>query len=539
MEDEEKTACQTGRSIGKKERLQENIRPSLLFLEVAVRRYCTHPEKFGSMATAFSALSGEENPEGGETSEDEEWTDIMAAVTQPSTVMSTYAGQPRWSREHTALLEMERLEELLGRAPALSRSQEHALRCLLKTRRMSLLSIREDLTSDRARAAIVETVIDSNEQPRKQTKWYFSDDDSDSSSDDDDKEVNNTRLLMQHQNRLLSLATLDDDDDDDDDDDQEEEDEVDPQISYGQTNLLECAACGDVDGLKASIPPLAALATADCRDGVGRTALMLSAQGGHSSAVTLLLRSGARADVVDDNGFTALHHAACEGDVEVAQALVFPCTSGGMSPHADFLFRGHVPKAQQRGGGPASGDYDTPDPKEKGADCNGTALYWACKFGRVEMVQFFLDRDEFRGRIDEGANEDGDSPLWAAAYHRHEAICHALLSAGADAVSPNSVGLTLLSVMRLRKSDSITLVAAVKEAIASRAERERVRLREEALNESRKRVTGQGEPDAGPGVALVRVALPDKRKSTMKRRFVLDVQCQLLFDVSSSWSYLR
>ncbi len=55
--------------------------------------------------------------------------------------------------------------------------------------------------------------------------------------------------------------------------------------------------------------------------------------------------------------------------------------------------------------------------------------------------------------------------------------------------------------MRLRGSDSPAMVAAVREAINSRHERERLRLREESLNESRKRVVGEGEPDAGPGVS--------------------------------------
>ena len=86
--------------------------------------------------------------------------------------------------------------------------------------------------------------------------------------------------------------------------------------------------------------------------------------------------------------------------------------------------------------------------------------------------------------------------------------------------------------MRMRGSDSVALVSAVKQAIDCRREREQLRMREEALNESRKRVVGEGEPDVGPGVVLVLVALPDSRKSTMKRRFVLDAPARLLFDAT-------
>lgn len=40
--------------------------------------------------------------------------------------------------------------------------------------------------------------------------------------------------------------------------------------------------------------------------------------------------------------------------------------------------------------------------------------------------------------------------------------------------------------------------------------------------ESRRWLAGQGEPEPGTGVAIFLVSIPDKRKSTFKRRIALD-----------------
>jgi hypothetical protein len=48
---------------------------------------------------------------------------------------------------------------------------------------------------------------------------------------------------------------------------------------------------------------------------------------------------------------------------------------------------------------------------------------------------------------------------------------------------------------------------------------------------ARKNVSGQGEPDTGPGVGLFLIAIPDKRKSTLKRRIPLECSIKWLFDL--------
>ncbi len=64
-------------------------------------------------------------------------------------------------------------------------------------------------------------------------------------------------------------------------------------------------------------------ATVDHRDAFGRTALMFAATGTDAETVELLLDAGADVNAVDSGeGFTALMHAAAEGQTKVVQVLL-------------------------------------------------------------------------------------------------------------------------------------------------------------------------------------------------------------------------
>jgi len=59
------------------------------------------------------------------------------------------------------------------------------------------------------------------------------------------------------------------------------------------------------------------------RDAMGRTALMFASTGSNAETVELLLDAGAEINAVDTGeGFTALMHAAAEGQVEVVQIFL-------------------------------------------------------------------------------------------------------------------------------------------------------------------------------------------------------------------------
>ncbi|TWU08987.1 Ankyrin repeats (3 copies) [Symmachiella macrocystis] len=59
------------------------------------------------------------------------------------------------------------------------------------------------------------------------------------------------------------------------------------------------------------------------RDETGRTALMFAATGANAEAVELLIEAGAEVNAADTGeGFTALMHAAAEGQIKVVQVLL-------------------------------------------------------------------------------------------------------------------------------------------------------------------------------------------------------------------------
>ena len=90
--------------------------------------------------------------------------------------------------------------------------------------------------------------------------------------------------------------------------------------------------------------------------------------------------------------------------------------------------------------------------------------------------------------------------------------------------------ISILEVMRIRKMEDESLVALVKDAIATRKVREVLRRREAELALSRKATNAQGEPDPGEGVATFLIQVPDKRQSTMKRRIPIEMHIKFLFD---------
>src|SRR5688572_527444 len=102
----------------------------------------------------------------------------------------------------------------------------------------------------------------------------------------------------------------------------------------GNAVFFKAAARGDVARLKALI---AAGQDVDARDQVGRTALMLAAEGGHINAARILLAVGAdaKAAVSDRDaisyGCNALLFAAESGNEEMAELLI----KAGASPKCE------------------------------------------------------------------------------------------------------------------------------------------------------------------------------------------------------------
>ena len=69
-----------------------------------------------------------------------------------------------------------------------------------------------------------------------------------------------------------------------------------------------------------------------CRDYKGRTPVHFAAQSGHSGLLITLICAGGPPNSPDKMGYTPLHWAAYNGEVEDAKGLVASCAS---------LFTGH------------------------------------------------------------------------------------------------------------------------------------------------------------------------------------------------------
>lgn len=95
---------------------------------------------------------------------------------------------------------------------------------------------------------------------------------------------------------------------------QEDESLIDPQM----TKLHHAASKGNIDKLTKHMKKT----EINVVDSFGRTALHLTAGGGHTRAVGLLLSSGANAGIQDKKGMTALSRAVETGHLEIVQQLL-------------------------------------------------------------------------------------------------------------------------------------------------------------------------------------------------------------------------
>ena len=102
--------------------------------------------------------------------------------------------------------------------------------------------------------------------------------------------------------------------------------------------LIEAVLRKDREGLRRR---LASASDVDVRDDDGRTALMHAAIEGDAEAVGLLIHAGADVNLSDNGGFTALHFAAQEFRIEAARSLL----ASGAQVDAKDVF-GNTPLAK-------------------------------------------------------------------------------------------------------------------------------------------------------------------------------------------------
>ena len=157
----------------------------------------------------------------------------------------------------------------------------------------------------------------------------------------------------------------------------------------------------------------------------GYSALHLAAKSRHPTIVRLLIQAGASVDATDDDSEVALHIAARNGDVAVAEALLgarvdATCKARKTALHVaaergeiavvKFLLRAEVPV-----------DAVTAD--------EWTALHYAAKHGRGEVVHLLLKAKAYV----HAATLDQKTALHLAAEHGHVGVVRALLGSSEGA----------------------------------------------------------------------------------------------------------
>ncbi|HUP39691.1 MAG TPA: ankyrin repeat domain-containing protein [Vicinamibacterales bacterium] len=164
-------------------------------------------------------------------------------------------------------------------------------------------------------------------------------------------------------------------------------------IATGETPLITCAGTGSADAVRALIARGADVNAKEPSQ--NQTALMWAAAERHADVVKLLIEHKADLLAHTKKGFTALHFAAREGDLESAKLLL------GAGVDINIRSQPSAPAGGGRGGGPSH---------EASVSAGSTPLLVATMRAHVPFALFLLEQG-----ADPNASDAGMTPLhWAA-----------------------------------------------------------------------------------------------------------------------------
>lgn len=164
----------------------------------------------------------------------------------------------------------------------------------------------------------------------------------------------------------------------------------------------------------------------------GSTPALVAARAGHWEVFLRLRKAGARADVADDRGWSPLHYAARDGNLEALEAIL----EGPSDIEAE---------AREDGWGRA---------EEK-----MTPLSLAARNAKAGAIRRLLER----GADPERANSRGETPLHHAASNEDWAGARELLSFGANIAARDASGRTPEEIARASGEDFARFLLACKE----------------------------------------------------------------------------
>ena len=169
--------------------------------------------------------------------------------------------------------------------------------------------------------------------------------------------------------------------------------------------------------------------------GMGRTRLIYASWKGNKARVEWLLKRGARLELVDSEGYTALARASCSGHRGAVELLLDKgalASGASRPPLHDASLYGHFDVVRML--------------LEHGADPNrpiiggDTPLSAAAYTGQAEVARLLLQK----GAIVDAACSDGATPLYIAAENDHKEVVELLLANGADVNGATPDGTPLL-----------------------------------------------------------------------------------------------
>ncbi|XP_059548745.1 caskin-1 [Myotis daubentonii] len=196
------------------------------------------------------------------------------------------------------------------------------------------------------------------------------------------------------------------------------------------------------------------------QDPDGFSALHHAALNGNTELITLLLEAQAAVDIKDNKGMRPLHYAAWQGRKEPMK-LVLKAGSAVNIPSDE----GHIPLhlAAQHG------HYDVSEMllQHQSNPCmvdsaGKTPLDLACEFGRVGVVQLLLSSNMCTALLEprpgDTTDPNGTSPLHLAAKNGHIDIIRLLLQAGIDINRQTKSGTALHEAALCGKTEVVRLL---------------------------------------------------------------------------------